>query len=199
MNTPIRCGLWLGLLLAGGCEEPAEDMDDAADAAGAMGKADGIGGAARVTWSALSSSGCSASRVSNDPSGNGYASSWLFQHPAVQRCSLSGSATFPAGVAVQRMNVSGEGYIAAAHPDAIPSVAVDIRGSSNQAILQGSTLLQAPGGEDNVLFMGVETLPTGCLTAPATFRFRTDFAVGADTVAQFETLDVQFDVEPCGG
>lgn len=198
MNTRFRCVLCLGLLLTGGCDEPIEEMDAPAEGVDPGGKADGLGGDARVRWNTLASSGCSASAVVNDPSGNAYASTWLFQEPSVVRCSLSGSATFPAGVVVQRMVVSGEGYIAG-EAGATPSVVVDVRGSSDQVILEGSALRKAEGGEGNVLLVGTQTLSAGCLAAPRTFRFRTDFAVGAGTHAQFDSLDVQFDVEACGG
>lgn len=199
MTTQMRVVMCLGLLLAAGCDEPEEDLNPDAQATGAVGKADGIGSEARVTWNTLESSGCTASGVVNDPHGNGYASTWLFQDASVTRCSLRGSATFPAGVVVRRMNVSGEGYIASSGGDAIPSVVVDVRGSSGQAVLQGATLRQAPTGEDNVTLFGTEALSMGCLTAPTTVRFRTDFAVGEGTLAQFDSLDVQFDVEGCGG
>lgn len=194
MTHRIRVAVFASLLCAPGCDAPEEGSSDAS-ATPPAGKADAASGS-NITWHTLQSTGCTPVAVSNDPSGDGYVSSWLFQADSVQRCSLSGSATLPAGVEVRTMRVMGEGFFATLEEGTPASLAVDARGTAGQSILEGETERQT-AESSTASIEGVESIGSGCLTAPRTFRFQTDFAVGAGTHAQFDSLDVFFDVHPC--
>lgn len=184
------------LLAMPGCDDGESVEEHHSEPPAAVGKADGIPAGDRVRWDSLQVSGCTLGGVVNDPRGNGYASSWLFQGSAsVSRCTLRGSATFPAGVRVRTMRVQGDGWISPPSGFA-GEVALSVRGTRGQSILQGAAS-RSFREEGSVVFEGFESVGSACLTGTQTFGFSADFAVGTAEDAQFDSLDVVFDVEEC--
>lgn len=184
------------LLVTPACDDGEPLGEQNSEPPTAVGKADRIPAGDRVRWNPLQVSGCTLGSVVNDPRGDGYASSWLFQGDAsVSRCTLRGSATFPAGVRVRTMRVHGDAWIAPPSGFA-GEVALSVRGTRGQSILQGaaSRSFREAG---SVLFEGVEAVDSACSTGAQTFGFSADFAVGTAEDAQFDSLDVVFDVEEC--
>lgn len=180
-----------------GCDAPEEDASTSVADAPAGGKADDAG-PPTITWHTLEATGCAVASVVNDPSGDAYASSWLFE-TAVERCSLSGSATLPAGVRVTQMVVQGRGFIVpSADVGGTASAVIDVRGTQGQSLILPERQNVTAGEEGaDVMLDGLESLSGGCSSAPQTFRFSSDFAIGGGTFAQFDSLDVAFTVAPC--
>lgn len=181
-----------------GCDAPEdEDSNAAQEDMSVGGKADDTG-ALTITWHPLQTTGCVATAVVNDPTGNAYASSWLFQKE-VARCMVSGSATLPAGVRVTQMFVRGRAFIApTADVGGVGSAMVDVRGTRGQSLVRAEQQRVSAGEEGaDIVIDGAESISTGCSASSQNFRYALDFAVGGETVAQFDSLDVAFVVEDC--